>query len=129
MKSIGENIREFRELNAMTQEELSEAIGVNRVTLSKYETDESIPGGKVLRNLAQVLHVPSDLILGIGIEGLSEEDRELMEIRNAARKDAGRRILLMLAKNGSAKDVDQVTALVGALRATNPDFYNGDDPA
>ena len=27
------------------------------------------------------------------------------------------------------RDVKQVAALIDALRATNPDFYDGDDPA
>ena len=35
----------------------------------------------------------------------------------------------MLAKNGSSKDVKQVVAIIDALKATNPDFYDGDDPA
>ena len=40
-----------------------------------------------------------------------------------------RKALLNLARYGSAQDVKQVAALIDALRATNPDFYDGDDPA
>ena len=129
MGSIGQNIRELRELAGKNQEELAEAIGVNRVTLSKYESDAVVPGGKIIARLADVFQVSSDIILGRGIEALTKEERELWEIRNAARQDAERRILFMLAKNGSSKDVKQVVAIIDALKATNPDFYEGDDPA
>ena len=129
MSSIGQNIRELRELAGMKLEDLAEAIDVNRVTLSKYESDAVVPGGKIIARLADVFHVSSDIILGRGLEALSKDERELMEIRNAARQNAERRILFMLAKNGSAKDVKQVVALIDALKATNPDFYDGDDPA
>ena len=60
---------------------------------------------------------------------ISDDDREVWELREAARRDPDRRVLLKLAKNGTAQDVRQAVALIDALRATNPDFYDGDDPA
>lgn len=54
---------------------------------------------------------------------------EIWQLRDDLRNDPDRRALLMLAKNGSAQDVRQVAALIDALRATNPEFYDGDDPA
>lgn len=60
---------------------------------------------------------------------MTDGEREVWELREAARRDPDRRVLLKLAQNGTAQDVRQAVALIDALRATNPDFYDGDDPA
>lgn len=58
---------------------------------------------------------------------------EQLDSTDAARQDLfsdpDRRTLLNLARYGSAQEVRQVSALIDALRATNPEFYDGDDPA
>ena len=51
------------------------------------------------------------------------------QAREELAEDPDRKALLNLARYGSAQDVKQVAALIDALRATNPDFYDGDDPA
>ena len=43
--------------------------------------------------------------------------------------DPDRKALLSFARNGSPEAVRQVNALIDALKATNPEFYDGDDPA
>ena len=58
---------------------------------------------------------------------------EWYKINDAARQelfdDPDRRALLSFARKGSPEAVRQVNALIDALKATNPDFYDGDDPA
>ena len=51
------------------------------------------------------------------------------QAREELAEDPDRKALLNLARYGSDRDVKQVAALIDALRATNPDFYDGDDPA
>lgn len=129
MSTIADNIKALREKAGYTQETFADAIEVNRVTLSKYETGLSVPGAHVVKRMAQVLHVSSDVILGNGLDDMSDEELELLEVLEAARRDPDRRVLLQLAKGGTAKDVKQAVALIDALKATNPEYYDGDDPA
>ena len=129
MGNIGNNIRAFREAAHLTQDELAERAGVNRVTIAKYESGRIEPSSATLPRLAAALHISADALLGEDRELLSDEDREIWEAREAARRDPERNLLFRLARNGSAKDVKQVVAIIDALRATNPDFYSGDDPS
>ena len=41
--NLGEKIVSLRKKNNLSQEELAEKVGVTRQTISKWETDESIP--------------------------------------------------------------------------------------
>ena len=129
MRTLAENIKSLREELQMTQDQLAEAAEINRVTIAKYEAGRVIPGAKVLSRLASALGVSPNRLLENGSDDMTDDEREMWELREAARRDPDRKVLLKLAKNGTAQDVRQAVALIDALRATNPDFYDGDDPA
>lgn len=129
MNTLAENIKSLREQLQMTQDQLAEAAEINRVTLAKYEAGRVVPGAKVLARLASALGVNANMLLGNGTDDMTDDEREMWELREAARRDPDRRVLLKLAKNGTAQDVKQAVAIIDALRATNPAFYDGDDPA
>ena len=56
------------------------------------------------------------------------EDDELWTLREEQRQDPDRKALFKLSKYGRPEDIRQVNAIIDALRATNPEFYDGDDP-
>lgn len=58
--SFAENLVELRKLNNMSQEDISEKIGVSRQTLSKYETGESLPDIERCKQLADLFGVTMD---------------------------------------------------------------------
>ena len=58
--SFAENLVELRKLNNMSQEDISEKIGVSRQTLSKYETGESLPDIERCKQLADLFGVTVD---------------------------------------------------------------------
>lgn len=87
--SIGGNIKKIREDAQLTQEQLAEMIGVNRVTLAKYESDKVTPGAKVLSRIAIALHISQDKLTGIE-DGMTQEDREIWELREKVRRDPER---------------------------------------
>lgn len=126
--NIGDRIRQYRESKGWTQDDLADAAEMNRVTIAKYETGKIEPKAKTLGKLAVALNVDVNLLLGLNAD-MSDADREIWEAREAARRDPDRDVLYKLAKNGTTKDVRQAVALIDALRATNPDFYDGDDPS
>lgn len=127
MSVISDNIKRLRKEAKMTQDDLAEAANINRVTLAKYESGETTPGAKVILRLASALHVRPDIILGAEEYKMSDEERELWDMREAARRDPERRVLFKMAKDASIDDIRQINVLIKALRATNPDFYDGDD--
>lgn len=52
-----EKIRNLRKQNRLSQEQMAELLGINRATLSKYETGVIVPSLAQLRKIAQILNV------------------------------------------------------------------------
>lgn len=60
---VGDNVRELRTLNALTQEELASRAGITATALSRIERNEAEPRPSTLRRLATALNVePRELI-------------------------------------------------------------------
>lgn len=53
--SIGENIKAARMAKGMSQDELSELTGANRVTISQYENGKFLPSVPALQRIATAL--------------------------------------------------------------------------
>lgn len=64
MSTIGDNIRTARKALKMSQDELAEAIGANRVTISKYENGGYLPSVPALERLAKALKTTPAQITG-----------------------------------------------------------------
>lgn len=129
-------VKELLEYTGKQQKELRIAAGVSQPTVSDWVRKKKDPSGERLEKVAEFFGVDWRVVKclkplpgSIGNALSDDDDRELWELREAARRDPGRKVLLKLAKNGTAQDVRQAVALIDALRATNPDFYDGDDPA
>ncbi len=59
-----ERLKEFRRLRALSQQELADAAGVGRNTISRIERGETGAHGRTLRRLAQALSVDvAELVL------------------------------------------------------------------
>jgi DNA-binding XRE family transcriptional regulator len=56
-------IKVLREHRQMTQQELADAVGMNRLDLSQIETGRATGGLKTLTRIARVLNVPLDLLV------------------------------------------------------------------
>ena len=87
----------------------------------------------MLRRIAEALNVDVWQIIqfdNISMDDLSSNaEKSVYQTREELADDPDRKALLNLARYGSAQDVRAVASLIDALRATNPDFYDGDDPA
>jgi transcriptional regulator with XRE-family HTH domain len=63
MVKIGENVKRFRQREALTQAELAEKAGIAEVTLSRIERNQADPHMSTIRKLAHVLSVhPRELV-------------------------------------------------------------------
>ena len=127
MTAFGENLRRIRTERKMTQDEFANLLNTSKQVISRYETGQRSPKVSVVSEYAEILGVSiSDLTRS---DSSQTEEDELLALREQLRNDPDRLALLDLATKGKKSDVRQVAALIDALRATNPDFYDGDDPA
>ena len=78
--NFGNKLKELRNHNKMTQQQLAAQIGVSKSVISYYELQERIPSPEILLKLASVFHVSTDYLLGVSndkvldVSGLDEED-------------------------------------------------------
>lgn len=59
---IGERIKQYRKANKLTQQALADIIGVNRVTITKYENGIIEPSLKTLEKLSSVFNIDSEIL-------------------------------------------------------------------
>lgn len=87
MKTIGENISEFRKTAGLTQEQLSEKMNVTPQAVSKWECDQSYPDIETLGRLADTLGVSADDIIS--------GKNSMPEVRSSTPEDVERRIIVI----------------------------------
>lgn len=63
-KSLGRRLRNLREQNDMTQDELGEKLNLSSKTISSFETGYNEPDGETLVMLANMYNVSTDYLLG-----------------------------------------------------------------
>ena len=75
--SMGKRIADLRKAKGMTQEQLAQRMGVTAQAVSKWENDLSCPDVTSLPQLAEVLDVTTDELLGKSpLRSLAVEDAE-----------------------------------------------------
>lgn len=65
MKSIGEKIKEYRQKNHMTQEQLASCLNITFQTVSKWETGVSSPDLSLIIPITKIFHISADELLGV----------------------------------------------------------------
>lgn len=124
MTSFSENLKRLRLERKMTQDELAELLKTSKQVISRYENGQRSPKVSTVAAFAEALNVPI-VALTDGPDAQSVARTDLEQLR----RDPDRRVLFDLAENGSKRAVKQAVAILDALKRTNPDFYDGDDPA
>ena len=59
LNTIGQTIKNAREMLNMSQEELAQKVRVGTQTIEKYESGEQIPSNQTLLKLSTVLELPA----------------------------------------------------------------------
>lgn len=62
---IGSRISIARKAAGLNQEQVAEAIGVHKQTLSRWESGKRAPNGEEIRLLVELLDCSADFILGL----------------------------------------------------------------
>ncbi|MBP3521309.1 MAG: helix-turn-helix transcriptional regulator [Oscillospiraceae bacterium] len=87
--TLGERIQSLRKDAGLSQEELGEKLGVARQSVSKWESDTTIPELDKLIAMSKLFHISVGALLGLEeSEGADREltDRELAALEEIARK-------------------------------------------
>ncbi len=91
MIRIGEIIKELRKENNETQQQLSEALKINKYIISNWEQGRSEPSTEDLVKIATHFEITTDYLLGredelghiVAVESrLSKKEREIVELYN-----------------------------------------------
>lgn len=106
--TIGERIRTLRKSLKMSQDDLADAIGANRVTISKYETGDYLPSITALEKLATALNTTISFLSGSNIDDKWSESERI-------RRDPNLRILFDSALNASPEHIRAAAAMLKAL--------------
>ncbi len=68
----GKKLRELRNLEGWTQEEVANKLGVSKQTYNHYENEKRKPGLKMIQKLAEVYQVDIDIVFGNEIKSGTE---------------------------------------------------------
>lgn len=63
MSSLGNSLYNARKSKGLTQEEVAEKLGVSRQTISKWETNETLPDIRQSKGLAMLYHMTLDELI------------------------------------------------------------------
>ena len=75
---LGENLFQARTQKGLSQEAVAEKLGVSRQTISKWETDETLPDIRQAKKLA--------VLYGLTLDELIEFDADVQEIQEVINK-------------------------------------------
>lgn len=80
--TLGENIKHYRKLNNLTQDELASLIKIKRSSIAAYEANYSMPSIQILQAMSIVLEVSIDeLVSGsIRYDGKSKDAKKRLEL-------------------------------------------------
>ena len=108
-------LKETREARKLTQDELGEMVGANRVAISRYESGTIRPNGKRLAALADALDVTVEYLMGGDPSEDQEEKDEAWVIRERMRRDPNYRILFKAAETAKPEHLRAAAAMIKAL--------------
>ncbi|MBQ3184280.1 MAG: helix-turn-helix transcriptional regulator [Clostridia bacterium] len=100
---IGENIRNFRKKNDLTQEELANRLGVTYQSVSRWENGSTYPDLELLPAISEVLEVTVDELLGMP---QAEKEKRALETYDQLRRECMK----------SDYDVDAIISLIRDIR-------------
>ena len=128
MADFASTLKKIRLERGMSLEEFATFLGTSKQNISRYENGEVTPKISTAARIARKLGITLAQLNGDDASPADATDNP-WALRDELLNDPDRQTLLKLARHGSAEDVRQVAAIISALRATNPEFYDGDDPA
>lgn len=85
--SLGSNLYHARKKSGLSQENVAEKLGVSRQTISKWETDETLPDIRQSKGLAVLYHMTLDELIKYDFD-----ERQAQEMIDSVSEEAQARI-------------------------------------
>lgn len=98
----GDRFKELRERKGYTHEELAELLGIGTTQIWRYENEKTDPSTKILGNIARVLEVSTDYLLG-----LTDDPSSAIRIDNLSQKE---KAVLSAMRRGEVVEAIRVLA-------------------
>ena len=76
--TLGQKITELRKSQGLTQERLSEKIGVSRQTIANWEADSTNPDINQAKAIAELFQVSLDDLLSVEVDVEAKEERSVL---------------------------------------------------
>lgn len=76
---IGGKIQELRKLSGMTQEQLAEKLNLSRQTISKWESDGTLPDLESVLKICRIFHISLDDLLEEERKTVNEDEKITLE--------------------------------------------------
>jgi len=111
--------RECREAVGMSQKQVAFAIGVKPPQISKWEAGTQKPSRENCIKLAALYNVSIDYL--IGTDSNTDNDDEIMIIRERLRRDPDYRLLFDAASKSKPEHIRAAAAMLKALEPEEPD--------
>ncbi|MCQ2439450.1 MAG: helix-turn-helix transcriptional regulator [Oscillospiraceae bacterium] len=103
----------------MTQQDLANALGVSKSTISLYENGNREPDFEMMERIADHFNVNMSTFFSDGIvPSPSAVDPELTAYLEELRTRPEMRMLFSVAKDASKADIEKAVAIIEALRKT-----------
>lgn len=82
MKNFGETLKKIRKQKDMTQEQLAEYLNISPQSVSKWETNLTIPDITMIPMLANIFDVTTDMLLGVDIDAKEKRIEAIVKEAN-----------------------------------------------
>lgn len=89
--SLGNSLFNARKKSGLSQEEVAEKLGVSRQTISKWETDETLPDIRQSKKLAVLYHLTLDELIDFDADVKEIEDMIEKTSEETQKKSTGQR--------------------------------------
>ena len=97
MKNFGETLKKLRKQKDMTQEQLAEYVNISPQSVSKWETNLTLPDITIIPILANIFDVSADVLLGIDItlkkERIEKIEKEAFNYLFTSQSEEAKKIL------------------------------------
>ncbi|WP_333594737.1 helix-turn-helix transcriptional regulator [Anaerospora hongkongensis] len=109
---IGKILTELRNNKGLTQDQMSDILGIKRARYNSWENDIAKPDIDMAKKLAQFHGVSTDYLL----ENFQESNDDIDDILDILHKRPEMKMLFSVSKNATKEDIEKAVKIIEALK-------------
>ena len=109
-----ENLLHYMEMNRISQTDIANRLGVSKTAVSDWVHGRKYPRVDAMQEMADMFGIPMSYLTGDSKP--TEEDEDVMELRQRLKDDPNYRILFKTAANVSKEDIMAAVRILKALK-------------